>query len=179
MRRQQLYFTHVGFEKLVEGMKQHPKFKTLWIARDGLTIIEVIYEEEDFVTVIVKDIANAKSINNAGYKLVGTRYGTKLVHRLVAEAWLEKPEGKNEVNHKSHDKNDNSVENLEWCTRSENMKDAWDNGCISKPHFICRWRNGILHTKDGEIQKMNYSEYLEWRAKNGLPVYARMRKKVI
>ena len=42
------------------------------------------------------------------------------VHRLVAEAFCERRDGCDEVNHLNEDKQDNRAENLAWCTKKEN-----------------------------------------------------------
>ena len=43
------------------------------------------------------------------------------VHQLVASAFIDNPYEYTEVNHIDLNKSNNNVENLEWCTRSENM----------------------------------------------------------
>lgn len=62
----------------------------------------------------------ARFVNENGYKNFP-------VHRLVAEAFIPKVKGKNYINHKNSNPSDNRVENLEWCTPSENLLHAYDN----------------------------------------------------
>ncbi len=50
------------------------------------------------------------------------------VHRLVCQAFLPNPENKKHVNHKNMIRHDNSLDNLEWCTASENNIHAFKNG---------------------------------------------------
>ena len=62
-----------------------------------------------------------------------------LVHRLVAEAFILNPKRLPEINHIDGNKQNNSVDNLEWCTRSQNTSHAFKtglrnyNGC-KNPH---------------------------------------------
>lgn len=60
------------------------------------------------------------------------------VHRLVAMAFLEKGSHHEQVNHKNWIRDDNRVENLEWCTNSENQihsfKVLWRKAISGKDH---------------------------------------------
>lgn len=68
-----------------------------------------------------------------GYKRVQLKGRGYSVHRLVAFAFIERINGKDFVNHKNGIPSDNRVENLEWCTVSENTKHAYALGRISPP----------------------------------------------
>ena len=51
-----------------------------------------------------------------------------MVHRLVAEAYIPNPSNYPFVNHKDSDKQNNTLENLEWCTASQNTIHAINAG---------------------------------------------------
>lgn len=64
------------------------------------------------------------SHNNKGYSIIhlykNKKSKTFLLHRLVAEAFIPNPKGLLEINHKDENKDNNCVDNLEWCTRKQN-----------------------------------------------------------
>jgi hypothetical protein len=72
----------------------------------------------------------AQRISNSGYLMVGLNKNSKgkklYVHRLVAEAFVENPLCKKEVNHKDGNKLNNNANNLEFCTPSENIKHSYE-----------------------------------------------------
>lgn len=73
--------------------------------------------------------------DSGGYKKVILRVDGKrknlYVHRLIAIAFLPNPEGKPQVNHIDGDKHNNNLANLEWNTRTENMRHARATGLNS------------------------------------------------
>ena len=59
------------------------------------------------------------------------KYGKRkqfLMHRLVAFAFIGKPNSDQQINHINGVKDDNRVENLEWCTIQENIEHSIKNG---------------------------------------------------
>lgn len=77
----------------------------------------------------VKNARTGKIIKSrttkTGYKLVdlhkNCHVSTKYIHRLVDEAFIQNQNNLPQVNHKDENKENNCVENLEWCTASYNL----------------------------------------------------------
>ena len=85
-------------------------------------------------TTVHKDgkVTNHKSrilkqqINHKGYKQIriNSTAGKRsfVVHRLVAQVFIENPKNYPEVNHIDEDKTNNHFTNLEWCTTAYNVE---------------------------------------------------------
>lgn len=80
--------------------------------------------------------------NHKGYYIAtlckNGKQKTFIVNRLVGFMFIPNPDKKPEINHKNGNKLDNSVSNLEWNTRSENIKHSWDNGLQTVSEKIVR-----------------------------------------
>ena len=70
------------------------------------------------------------------------------VHRLVATAFLENTKGYTEVNHKDENKQNNHMDNLEWCSHSYNNsyndKGKKAGKKISKPVYSVNKESGLI-----------------------------------
>lgn len=100
-------------------MKQIQGFNNYFITKSGKVYSTNI---DDFIS----------SYSHLGYERVSlcknNKLSQKLVHRLIAEAYIPNNDNKPFVNHINGIKNDNRVENLEWVTSSENIKHAHSTG---------------------------------------------------
>lgn len=74
-----------------------------------------------------KELSHLKGGYKNNYKCVKLGYENKhYIHILVAEAFIDNPDNKSEVNHIDGNQHNNHVDNLEWVTRSENAQHMWD-----------------------------------------------------
>lgn len=125
--------------KFPEGFRQRGRREKLWY-KDTIDLLksgteewkpvigyEGLYEVSNLGRVrnIKTNRLVMQSVVVSGYKRV-TLYKknnpkSKLVHRLVAEAFLPNPNNLRVVNHKDENKLNNVVTNLEWCTQSYNV----------------------------------------------------------
>lgn len=73
-------------------------------------------------------------IDKCGYHEVIINGKQYRVHRLVSEAFIPNPNNLPCVNHKDGNKQNNSVDNLEWVTYSENTIHSFKTGLQKKIH---------------------------------------------
>ena len=77
----------------------------------------------------------------------------KLVHRLVAKAFLPNPHDKPAVNHINGCKTDSNLSNLEWVSASENMSHAHSNGL--RPRIDTKGeKNGFSKLKEFQVMQI-------------------------
>lgn len=76
---------------------------------------------------VLKDVDNGRGYSQIRLYKNGKGITVK-IHKLVAESFLENPRGLIEINHIDGNKKNNSVENLEWITRKENISHAIELG---------------------------------------------------
>lgn len=103
-----------------------------------------------------KEIIMKPERNKSGYLAIGLRKNGEhklfKVHRLVAIAFIPNPDNLPQVNHKDENKENNSVENLEWCDSKYNINFGIHNQRISEKLTNGKRSKPVLQfTKDGEF----------------------------
>jgi hypothetical protein len=127
--------------------------------------------EERFVVSNFGNVISAKSgrpikthIQQNGYEAFATRIGGRdgickllRIHRLVADAFILNPDNKPFVNHIDGVKTNNNLNNLEWCTASENIKHAISSGLITRKRGVEN-SNAKFSQQEIDFIRANYIE---------------------
>ena len=73
------------------------------------------------------------------------------VHKIITECFLWERKSWIEVNHKDWNRSNNNISNLEYCTRSENIKHTfkvlWRKMPSDRINSIIKWREKRKHFK--------------------------------
>jgi hypothetical protein len=85
------------------------------------------------------------------------------LHRLIAKAFIPNPKNYPCVNHINGTKNDNSINNLEWCTRSQNTQHAYNTGLIKSGKNHVQSKALVVTDKNGNDVKILYGNN-QWKA---------------
>ena len=121
-------------------------------------VVDQISRHGEIMTRPYKGRSLKTRVSNNGYAYLhlskdGVRT-TKKIHRLVAEHFIERVEGKEHVNHINGNKVDNVYTNLEWCTPQENIRHSVETGLKPKQQFgeyANAFKGAILVYKDGVL----------------------------
>lgn len=131
-----------------------------------------------FPQYMVSNLGNVISTKSGNRKVLSKRYhnngyiqyilrnesGGKSfkAHRLVAMAFIPNHENKPQINHINGIKDDNTVENLEWCTNLENARHSWSKGrkavCGQKHHKTKLTEDNIHFIRNTELSSRKLGE---------------------
>lgn len=96
--------------KSIEGYEQY-QVNNLGQIRRKNKILKPIKSRNGYLHIFLYSNGKAKQV---------------LVHRIVAKAFIKQVNNSKEINHKDGNKENNSVDNLEWCTRKQNVQHFLD-----------------------------------------------------
>lgn len=107
-----------------------------------------------------------KAKNDRGYLSLtlckDKKHTSALVHRLVAEAFINNPNNLPQVNHKDENPSNNKVDNLEWCDAKYNI----NYGNRNLKNSIIQGKRVLQFDLNGEIVKEYLSSQLAARENN-------------
>ena len=100
-----------------------------------------------------------KCIHSNGYEQVniriGNKYVTKLIHRLVAAAFIPNPDNKPCVDHIDGDRTNNHADNLRWVTYLENNNNPITKKRLSENNAKnMQGKEGVLHPNSKPVKMM-------------------------
>ena len=98
------------------GLVEHPKFTGYYGTKDA----RVFSNKGKYGK--LRELKPHEQKENNGYYYVSCSGHQMPYHRFIAQIFLLNENNYKEVNHIDGDKSNNRVENLEWCTRKQNVR---------------------------------------------------------
>lgn len=125
------------------------------------SLARVIFEIDGKERVSKEKILQSKRISS-GYRAVilykDGKGKTMYIHRLVAQAFLYNGNNYTDVNHKDGNKENNTLANLEWVTRSYNIKHAYNTGL--RKAYIDKAKEAALKVKSFPVLQFDNNNVL-------------------
>ena len=111
----------IGYEDSYE-VSSHGSVRT----KEGKTTVRSDGVERTWKQRVLKQKTDKNGYKRVSLWLNG-KEKTRLVHRLVAEAFIENQSNLPLINHKDTNPSNNEYTNLEWCDHIHNLEHAYDN----------------------------------------------------
>ncbi len=157
------YFCEIDLIEKTERWKDIPGYETIYKASDlgRIKSLDRISNNR-YGAIKIKSKILVSVIGSSKYYVLGLSKDKKrktfMVHRIIANSFIEKIPNKPYVNHKDGNKENNLLTNLEWCTSGENQKHAYKNYLQPSRNGINNGRCILTTEKVLEIRNMYSSE---------------------
>lgn len=152
------------------------------IGYDGIYEINRLGQVKSIAGIGAKSVRKEKCLKNY---IIGRKYyciylsekgitKNHKIHRLIAQTFIPNPNNYPIINHINGIKTDNRIENLEWCTHSENIQHAYRTGLkmgSGKIKVYCsetgkEWDSIKECSKDMGIKSTSLNMYLSGKIRN-------------
>ena len=130
----------------------------MWKDVNGYSGLYKVNENGDIFSIRARKNLKPNLLRSGYYQYTLNKDGKRklmLGHRVVAEAFIDNPDGYPMINHKNEIKTDNRADNLEWCTNSYNQKygslpkrrrksGAWKKGVEATKKAVAQMNRGVI-----------------------------------